>query len=139
MSINCIFRIFAHKKQMFKNMMLVGFGSFFGGVVRYLVTRMLSAMVVSSYPFGTFAVNVLGCFIIGFVSALPVGSSLSPNTRLLLTTGLCGGFTTFSTFMNENATLLKDGMHTTALLYTFASFLAGFLAVVGGQQAARIF
>jgi protein CrcB len=124
---------------MFKNIMLVGFGSFFGGVVRYLVTRMLSAMVVSSYPFGTFAVNVLGCFIIGFVSALPVGSLLGPNTRLLLTTGLCGGFTTFSTFMNENATLLKDGMPTTALLYTIASFLLGFLAVVGGQQAARIF
>ncbi len=81
MFINCIFRIFAHKKQMFKNIMLVGFGSFFGGVVRYLVTRMLSAMVVSPYPFGTFAVNVLGCFFIGFVSALPVGSLLSPNTR----------------------------------------------------------
>ncbi|MFC2456126.1 MAG: fluoride efflux transporter CrcB [Prevotella intermedia] len=124
---------------MFKNIMLVGFGSFFGGVVRYLVTRMLSAMVVSPYPFGTFAVNVLGCFVIGFVSALPVGSLLSPNTRLLLTTGLCGGFTTFSTFMNENATLLKDGMPTTALLYTFASLLVGFLAVIGGQQVARIF
>jgi crcB protein len=124
---------------MFKNIMLVGFGSFFGGVVRYLVTRMLAAMVVSPYPFGTFAVNVLGCFFIGFVSALPVGSLLSPNTRLLLTTGLCGGFTTFSTFMNENATLLKDGMPTTALLYTFASLLVGFLAVIGGQQVARIF
>lgn len=124
---------------MFKNIMLVGFGSFFGGVIRYLVTRMLSAMVVSPYPFGTFAVNVLGCFVIGFVSALPVGSLLSPNTRLLLTTGLCGGFTTFSTFMNENATLLKDGMPTTALLYTFASLLVGFLAVIGGQQVARIF
>lgn len=124
---------------MFKNIMLVGFGSFFGGVVRYLVTRMLSAMVVSPYPFGTFAVNVLGCFVIGFVSALPVGSLLSPNTRLLLTTGLCGGFTTFSAFMNENATLLKDGMPTTALLYTFASLLVGFLAVIGGQQVARIF
>lgn len=124
---------------MFKNIMLVGFGSFFGGVVRYLVTRMLSAMVVSPYPFGTFAVNVLGCFVIGFVSALPVGSLLSPNTRLLLTTGLCGGFTTFSTFMNENATLLKDGMPTTALLYIFASLLVGFLAVIGGQQVARIF
>ncbi|WP_198406459.1 fluoride efflux transporter CrcB [Prevotella intermedia] len=124
---------------MFKNIILVGFGSFFGGVVRYLITRMLSAMVVSPYPFGTFAVNVLGCFIIGFVSALPVGSLLSPNTRLLLTTGLCGGFTTFSTFMNENATLLKDGMPTTALLYTFASLLVGFLAVIGGQQVARIF
>ncbi|WP_306556976.1 fluoride efflux transporter FluC [Prevotella intermedia] len=52
--------------------MLVGFGSFFGGVIRYFVTRMLAAMVVFSYPFGTFAVNVLGCFIIGFVSALPL-------------------------------------------------------------------
>ena len=124
---------------MFKNIILVGFGSFFGGVVRYLITRMLSVMVVSPYPFGTFAVNVLGCFIIGFVSALPIGSLLSPNTRLLLTTGLCGGFTTFSTFMNENATLLKDGMSTTALLYTFASLLVGFLAVIGGQQVARIF
>lgn len=124
---------------MFKNIILVGFGSFFGGVVRYLITRMLSVMVVSPYPFGTFAVNVLGCFIIGFVSALPIGSLLSPNTRLLLTTGLCGGFTTFSTFMNENATLLKDGMPTTALLYTFASLLVGFLAVIGGQQVARIF
>ncbi|APW32985.1 camphor resistance protein CrcB [Prevotella intermedia ATCC 25611 = DSM 20706] len=124
---------------MFKNIMLVGFGSFFGGVVRYLVTRMLSVMVVSPYPFGTFAVNVLGCFVIGFVSALPIGCLLSPNTRLLLTTGLCGGFTTFSTFMNENATLLKEGMPTTALLYTFASLLVGFLAVIGGQQVARIF
>ncbi|EFL47048.1 CrcB-like protein [Prevotella disiens FB035-09AN] len=64
---------------------------------------------------------------------------LTPNTRLLLTTGFCGGFTTFSTFMNENAAMMKDGMPTTALLYTLASLVLGFVALIIGQQLARVF
>lgn len=124
---------------MFKDFLLVGFGSFFGGGLRFLVSRLLAVSCNSTFPFGTFTVNVLGCFIIGFISSLSMNNWLTPNTRLLLTTGFCGGFTTFSTFMKENAAMMKDGMPTTALLYTLASLVLGFVALIIGQQLARVF
>ena len=101
---------------MFKHIVLVGLGSAMGGIVRYLVSRLWASSMVSAYPFSTFTVNVLGCFLIGLVSALPSNSWLTPGTRLLLTTGFCGGFTTFSTFMNENANFVETGMSGTDVI-----------------------
>ena len=124
---------------MFKHIILVGLGSAMGGIVRYLVSRLWASSMVSAYPFSTFTVNVLGCFLIGLVSALPSNSWLTPGTRLLLTTGFCGGFTTFSTFMNENANFLDTGMSATAVIYTLCSLVFGFLALLLGQQVARVF
>ena len=116
---------------MFKHIVLVGLGSAMGGIVRYLVSRLWASSMVSAYPFSTFTVNVLGCFLIGLVSALPSNS--------WLTTGFCGGFTTFSSFMNENAIFVETGMSGTAVIYTLCSLVFGFLALLLGQQVARIF
>ncbi|WP_460002401.1 fluoride efflux transporter CrcB [Prevotella aurantiaca] len=120
-------------------MILVGLGSFFGGMIRYSVSYLIGRYIISPFPLATFIVNVLGCLIIGFVSGLPVFASLGTSNRLLLTAGLCGGFTTFSTFISENVMFLKDGRPTTALLYIFGSIVAGFLAVVIGQLIAKLF
>lgn len=115
----------------------MGTGSFLGGGMRYLVSAVLQSWSFFQLPMGTFAVNILGCFILGFVSALPVHTPwLSPSTRLILTTGFCGGFTTFSTFMKENAALLHHGQPSSVTLYIVASLLLGWLAVVAGQQLA---
>ncbi|PTL33082.1 fluoride efflux transporter CrcB [Prevotella sp. oral taxon 376] len=125
---------------MIKDFLLVGMGSFVGGGVRLLVSRWVQSLAVMAFPWGTFAVNILGCLLIGLLSGLPsAGHLMSANTRLVLTTGFCGGFTTFSTFMNENSALLKDGNHLYLMLYVSASLAAGFLALLLGSQLAKLF
>lgn len=122
---------------MLKDFLLVGLGSFLGGGSRLLVSRLMSQWMTTPFPLGTFAVNVLGCLLIGFLSGLPSGGALSPASRLVLTTGFCGGFTTFSTFMNEGVALLKDGNMSVLAAYIVGSLAVGFLAVLGGQLLAE--
>lgn len=123
---------------MIKEFLLVGIGSFFGGGLRFLVSKWTQTIDLLSLPLGTMTVNILGCFLIGFLSGLPVeGRFLTPQAKLLLTTGFCGGFTTFSTFMNENDALLKDGNYLSLSLYVGLSLALGFLAVVAGHQLAK--
>ena len=119
-----------------KELLLVSIGSFFGGGLRFLVGKWLSQWLIMSFPWGTFAVNVVGCFLIGVFSSLSLGGHLSPNLKLLLATGLCGGFTTFSTFMNEILLLARDGNITTAAIYTALSRLLGRAALVAGYKMA---
>ena len=119
---------------MLKDFLLVSCGSFLGGGLRFLVSKWIQTLSVISFPFGTFTVNVLGCFLIGFLSGLPVsGEVMNPNTKLFLTTGFCGGFTTFSTFMNENSSLLKDENYVYLILYIFGSLALGMAAVLLGN------
>lgn len=120
---------------MLKEFLIVGTGSFFGGGLRYAVSQVVRLPWCEAFPAATMTVNILGSFIIGFVYALGMPAWLSPTTRLLLTTGFCGGFTTFSTFMNENLTLLKSGHYTLFCLYTLLSIAAGLLFVALGHQA----
>lgn len=123
---------------LFRDFLIVGCGSFFGGGCRYLVSKVATAMCAASFPFGTFIVNLLGCFLIGFFSGLPYANfGLSPQAKLLLTTGFCGGFTTFSTFMNENLTLLNGSNYLYFFLYLVGSFALGLLFVWGGMAAAK--
>lgn len=133
-------RNFAATNQLtMKELLIVSIGSFFGGGMRFLVSKMVQSCTVFAFPFGTMTVNVLGCLIIGFLSALTwTGTVMSPSTKLLLTTGFCGGFTTFSTFMNETSSLMKEGEYLYVFLYLFGSILLGFLAVLAGQQLAKI-
>lgn len=120
--------------MLFKDFLLVGLGSFAGGGMRFLVSKALQACVSSPFPLGTFAVNILGCLLIGIVSGIPTATNwLSPSTRLILTTGFCGGFTTFSTFMNENTSLAKDDHLLYLALYLVGSLALGFLAVLAGH------
>ncbi len=124
---------------MFKEFMLVGMGSFFGGGMRFLLSKLIQSWAFVQFPLGTFAVNILGCLLLGFLSGLPLNIGwLSPSARLILTTGFCGGFTTFSTFMHENSSFLHNDSYLSLLLYVAASLSLGLFAVIGGHQLARV-
>jgi len=121
-----------------KAILLVGLGGFAGSICRYLISVYISKYIPSSFPYGTFIANILGCFIIGLIFGLGIKqSTLSPEWRIFLATGFCGGFTTFSTFAYENVKLLQDGYFSTFLIYSFATFLSGILAVYFGMMLNR--
>ena len=92
----------------------------------------------SGFPYGTFAANVMGSFFIGIILGLAAkNETLTQSQTLLLATGFCGGFTTFSTFAYENHIFLKQGDLMTFALYTVASFVTAFLAVFLGIYLSR--
>ena len=117
------------------NSLLVGAGGFVGSVARYLLALALPAQ---PFPAGTLAANVLGCFAIGALAQLvtPV-SHLSPEARLLLATGFCGGFTTMSSLIFETAQFLKVGAYLQAGAYILASLAGSLLAFVLGASLVR--
>jgi len=125
------------KAAMIKMLMMVGLGSFAGGILRFLLARFVQVNSASSFPWGTAAVNLLGCFILGALYGLFDRNLPHTETRLFLTAGLCGGFTTFSTLMNESFLLLKEGNFSAFFLYTLISFAGGLLAIGLGYLAAR--
>ncbi len=120
-----------------KELLFVCIGSFFGGGARYLVSKVVQTWLSVAFPWGTMAVNVIGCFFIGLLSGLSLGGQLSPSTKLILVTGFCGGFTTFSTFMNENLMMGRDGAVLSAILYTLLSLFLGLVAVIIGYHIAN--
>lgn len=118
---------------MIKNILLVGLGGGVGSIGRYLLQKWIYSLYPHPFPWGTFLVNVSGCFLIGLLYAIAEKSSLlNLELRLLLTVGLCGGFTTFSTFAFENVILLRSGDFTFFILYILASVVFGIAAVFGG-------
>ncbi|HCC87514.1 MAG TPA: fluoride efflux transporter CrcB [Prevotella sp.] len=123
---------------MLRDFFIVGFGSFLGGGSRFLVSKLVSGLLESSFPLGTFMVNLFGCLLIGFFSSLPSTLSwLSPQARLLLTTGFCGGLTTFSTFMNESLSLANNQDYLCLFLYLVGSFALGLIFVWAGGALAK--
>lgn len=125
---------------MIKTALLIGAGGFAGTVLRYF-TQLISYKFLSiSFPYGTFAVNIIGCVLIGiFYAAFDRGSIASSEIRLFLTVGLCGGFTTFSAFSFETLELMKTGQPAWAFLYAAASVLLGLAAVLGGYFVTKVF
>ena len=120
-----------------KQILLVFLGGGLGSSLRYLISKWLNTSQ-DDFPYGTFAVNILGSLLIGIILGLSVkNNSLSESQTLLLATGFCGGFTTFSAFAYENHLFLKSGDFTTFALYTFSSFIVGFLAVFGGMYMVK--
>lgn len=115
-----------------KQFLLVFIGGGIGSVLRYIIGKTLNSSQ-SGIPYGTFTANILGSLLIGVILGFAAkNQTLTQNHTLLLATGFCGGFTTFSTFAYENHTFLKSGDFTSFAIYTIASFILGFLAVFAG-------
>jgi CrcB protein len=121
-----------------RSFLLVGIGGFIGSIARYVVAVAMSGVISSSFPWATLIVNVAGCFLIGVIFAMSDrGSLLSPEWRIFLTTGFCGGFTTFSTFSYESLRLLQDGEYFYVAVYVLTSVVVGFLATLLGIYLIR--
>ena len=113
-------------------------GTLLGGYGRYFLSGVAYRWFGTAFPFGTLAVNLIGCFFIGFLSVLAEEKSvLGPEARLCLMAGFCGAFTTFSTFMLETGGLVRDGQWLSVFLNIFLSVAAGFLAYQLGIFTAR--
>ncbi len=116
-----------------KQLLLVFVGGGFGSVLRFVIGKYLNS-TETGIPYGTFAANIIGSLLIGVILGLAAkNDALTQNQTLLLATGFCGGFTTFSTFAYENHLFLKAGDFTSFALYTIGSFVVGFLAVFLGM------
>lgn len=117
--------------------MLIGLGSFIGGVGRYYLTILLQNRFITSIPYGTLAVNVIGCFLIGMIYGLSERVTLNGEWQLFLTTGILGGFTTFSSFSYETISLFRDQQYGYALLNIGISILLGLAATMVGIIIAK--
>ena len=125
---------------MIKTLFLVGTGGFLGSVSRFLTSRYMQDSFPSAFPFGTFFVNIAGCLLIGLIYGLSERSSLlTSGWKMFLAVGFCGGFTTFSTFANENLAMLKDGDFFHFFLYTGLSVFLGIAATFLGVIITKIF
>lgn len=112
---------------------IIGIGGFIGTVARYLLQQVIYRYYPATFPFGTLAVNLGGCFLIGvFYAWSEKGDVLSPEWRMFLTTGFCGGFTTFSTFSYESVNLIQDRAFIYLSLFTISSVVIGIAATFFG-------
>lgn len=124
---------------MLKQLLLIGAGGFLGSVARYLVSRLNTRIEWFAIPVGTLTVNVLGSLLIGFLIGISEKSPiLTVEWRMFLMVGLCGGFTTFSSFSGENLMLLRNGQVLPLLLYTGLSIFLGFTAVYLGYISTKL-
>jgi CrcB protein len=122
------------------NILLVGFGGFIGSVSRYLASGYVQQATKSiDFPYGTLAVNVVGCFIIGFLAQLAEERGVfTSQSRLFVFTGFLGGFTTFSSFGNETLNLARDSRVMNALANVGANVLLGLFAVWLGRTVSYL-
>ncbi len=119
---------------MLKTLFYIGAGSFAGGIARYLLSRVIQTHAGTPFPWGTMAVNLLGCLFIGVLYGLfERGNLMNSDLRMFLTVGFCGGFTTFSTFVHENYTLFSNENFLHFTLYSVLSFGLGLLAAYLGH------
>lgn len=119
---------------MLKSIMIVGFGGFIGTVARFLISRYFQENVLSVFPWSTLVVNIAGSLLIGIIYGISEkGNLMSPEVRLFLTIGICGGFTTFSSLTNDAFLLLRQQEWIRFAFYTSFSFFLGLLAVYAGR------
>lgn len=114
-----------------KSLLLVGLGGFIGSIARYYTQVLFNKILPGHIPYGTLTANVLGCFIIGVIFAIGLKQgTLSTEWRLFIAIGVCGGFTTFSSFSLENFLLLQAGQYAAVIVYFLGSVLLGFGATL---------
>lgn len=122
-----------------KSILLVGLGGGIGSIFRYLMSVMTSRYFAHSFSFATFVVNITGCLLIGLLMGMMGRQSIADTDfKLLLVTGFCGGYTTFSAFSLENIQLIQSGHVSTALWYIGLSVILGVLAVGLGLYLTKV-
>lgn len=122
-----------------KILFAIGAGSFIGGIFRYLLSQFVQSRILLVFPFGTLAVNIIGCFLIGLVYGISERGNMGAEWRLFLATGILGGFTTFSAFSYETVSLLRDGQLWYALAYISSSVIIGVLATFVAILVIKLF
>ena len=123
---------------MVANYLVVGLGGFLGAVARYIVALWIGQRWGRIFPFGTFFINISGCFLISLLmSLLTEKFMVNPQLRLFLVVGFLGAYTTFSTFEYETGTLVRDGEWSIALANVLLSVIVGFVALKAGEYIAR--
>jgi CrcB protein len=122
------------------NILLVGLGGFIGSALRYLVSGYVQQAAKSvDFPYGTLAVNVIGCFVIGFLAQLAeTRGAFTNEARLFVIVGILGGFTTFSSFGNETFNLARDSQMMNALANVGANVIIGLFAVWLGRTVSYL-
>ncbi len=115
-----------------KLILTVGIGSFLGGMLRYIISMAVSQWLSGKFPLGTLIVNIIGCFLIGVAFEWSTKVVLDKQLVLLLTTGILGGFTTFSAFSFETVKMIREGHFVNATGYVLASVFIGLLATYAG-------
>ena len=123
-----------------KQLILVFLGGGIGTVLRFIISKLIPHND-SGFPWSTFSANLIGCFIIGLISGYFFKTSSTDQSDILLfaTVGICGGFTTFSTFAYENINFLKSGDFIFFITYTLGSFILGILMVYFGLTLHKYF
>jgi CrcB protein len=119
-------------------LLVVSLGGAIGSGARYLLSTLALALFGAAFPYGTLAVNAIGCFVIAAVMRLGVDVELiSPTARLFLTTGLMGGFTTYSAFDYETFRYTQEGAYGLAALYVLLTLVICFIAGIAGDVLAK--
>ena len=122
---------------MYRLLLSVALGSAVGGVARVVLGNAVQTRAGGAFPMGTFVVNVTGSLLLGFLMRYTLAApSVSPEMRAMLTTGLCGGYTTFSTFSYETLTLIEAGDYRRASLYAALSVVLAIVATLVGVSIA---
>ena len=122
-----------------KILLLIGTGGFIGSVLRYATSVFIQGKFAAGAPLGTFGVNIIGCLLIGILFQLSERSLLPDEWRWFLAVGICGGFTTFSTFSTDALLLMKNGQMLSAFLYVAGSVLLGIAATFAGIAIVKVF
>lgn len=120
-----------------RDLILVAAGGALGALARHLASKLALAFTPLTFPWGTYLINVTGCFAMGVVAGLANGGSFSPGARLFVATGLLGGYTTFSAFGLEAQGLISNGRLIAALAYVLGQVFLGVVGVFLGLAVAR--
>jgi CrcB protein len=119
-------------------MLAIALGGAVGSVCRYLLGLAIQTRIGGDFPVGTLIINITGSLLLGFLLRYALlGTEMTPVTRALVTTGFCGGYTTFSTFSYETAALIEGGDYGRAGLYVGLSIVVSLLGTFAGMQLAR--
>ena len=124
---------------MLERLVLVGTGAFVGAILRYWLGLLVVERLGAAFPYGTLLINIAGSLVLGFVVVTTLDqTAISPSLYLVLGPGLCGGFTTFSTFAVEVLTLIEERAYLPATTYVAASVILSLLAALVGGWLARL-